>query len=76
MNKLYYLETRSGCVQKVIDLLKSKGLKTDAIETHYIEYQRFMHGELIMWLEGDKYPNFVHRAEEHIVRKRGIKVEY
>ena len=76
MSKLFYLETRPGCVQKVIDVLKSHGLYTDTVEFHYIDCQRFMHGELIMWLEGDKYPNFVHRAEEHIVRKRGTKVEY
>ena len=76
MDELFYLETRSGCVQKVIDVLKSKGLYTDTVEFHYIDCKRSMHGELIMWLDGDKYPNFVHKAEEHIVRKRGIKVEY
>jgi len=76
MNKLYYLETRPGCVQKVIDVLKSHGLSTGAIETHYIGYQRGMHGELIMWTDGYFAPAFVHKAQENIIKSCGIKVEY
>lgn len=76
MNNVYYLETRPGCVQKVIDFLKSKGLNTDAVEAHYIYYQRGMHGELLMWLEGDKNIHFVHLADEDVVRRIGTKVEY
>ena len=76
MNNVYYLETRPGCVQKVIDFLKSKGLITDILVTHYIKYQRGMHGELLMWLEGDKNIHFVHLADEDVVRRIGTKVEY
>ena len=76
MDELFYLETRSGCVQKVIDVLKENGLNTETVESHYIEQQRFMHGELIMWFKGDKYPVFASRAEENIVRRIGTKVEY
>ena len=76
MSNLYYLETRSWCVQKVIDVLKSKGLSTGAIETNYIGYQRGMHGELIMWTDDYVFPAFVHRAQENIIKRCGIKVEY
>lgn len=76
MNKLYYLETRFGCLQKVIEVLKKNGLNTETVESNYIDYQREMHGELIMWFKGDKYPVFASRAEENIVRRIGTKVEY
>jgi len=76
MGKLFYLETRPGCVQKVIDVLQSKGLCTGAIETHYIGYQRGMHGELIMWTDNYVFPAFVHKAQENIITRCGIKVEY
>ena len=76
MSKLYYLQTRPGCVQKVIDFLKEKGLITDSLEYHYIDCQRGMHGELIMWCDGEKYPSFVHKSQEGIIRKCGRKLEY
>lgn len=76
MSKLFYLETRPRCVHLVIDVLRKRGLNTEAIEAEYIDYKRGMHGELIMWCEDDAYPAFVHRAQEDIIRKCGIKVEY
>lgn len=76
MTKLFYIETRPDCILQVVSLLKRHGLVTDAVEAHYNYYQRRMHGELIMWAEGDKYPSFVHRSQESLVIKCGTKINY
>jgi hypothetical protein len=77
MNNLYYIETRRNSVHEVLEVLQKNGLHIEAIRAHYIDYKRTMHdGELIMWTEGDKYPCWVHRSQEDVVRRCGIKVDY
>lgn len=74
--KMYYVESENGREQEMIDFLKSLNLKTSVVETHYFYFKRTAHGELIAWHDGDKYPCFVHRAQENIVRDCGIKLKF
>ena len=74
MEKLYYIETKKNCADKVLSKLKEHKLNTNVIESHYQDH--YMHdGELIMWAESDKYPCFVHFGQNDTIRKCGIKID-
>lgn len=76
MNKLYYLELdKSKPLNDMYKCLKSFGLLTDVIENYY-NYHTSTTGELIMWCYGEKYPAFVFRNQEDIIRKCGERVMY
>lgn len=76
MNKLYYLVVdRSKSLNDMYKCLKSFGMVTDVIESHYHSHMA-INGELIMWCYGEKYPAFVFRNQEDIIRKCGERVYY
>ncbi len=76
MEKLYYIKTELGRESDVIEKLWSLGLNVFAIKSHYYDYCRSMHGELIAWNESAKYPCIVPFGLNDMIVKCGILVEY
>lgn len=74
MEKLYYIETKKGCVSKVIAKLKEHHLKTYVIEEHY-ENHYMNDGEIITWAESDIYPFYVAFGLRKTIKKCGIKID-
>lgn len=75
MDKLYYLVVDKTKMNEMYECLKSFGLNIDVIETHY-KFHSVWKDEMIMWCKGEKYPSFVFRSQEDIIKKCGEKVEY
>ena len=71
MDKLYYLIVNKAKIDLMFECLKSFGLKIDAIKNNSL-----FDGEIIMWCSSEKYPSFVFRSQEDIIKKCGIKVDY
>ena len=76
MEKLFYLETRRGAVDKVIETLQGLGLDTEWVKAEYKERRHMNDYEMLMWCESSRYPAYVHRAWQEIIRKCGIRIDY